>query len=517
MVRGLSGRVALLLLALILLVAGLYSGFTLFATRRHFQEVTQKLHRSLAESLTRENELLRGGRVDRRALEQISHAVRVINPSVEVYLLDAEGEILAFSAPPGTVRRDRVALTPLANFLSGSRPLPILGDDPQDPERNKVFSAFPVKSSTLPNANTEGYLYIILGGQEFDSVAKSLQGSFVLRLIASTAVAFVLLVAIAGLVILRVATRPVRNLSGAMRSFRRAHLPELGVETDEAEMDEIASLESLFRQMAQKITQQMRRLKETDALRRDLIANVSHDLRTPLASLQGYLETLILKEGRLSADEEQNCLRVAFKHSVQLGKLVSGLFELTTLEAQETPIKPEPFSIAELVQDVVQKFRIAAEKRRVSLQAHFQEDLPYVLADVSLIERVLENLIQNALRHTPEKGNVDIRLIQKAEEVIVEVADSGAGIPDKELPYIFDRFYQAGDASHRAAGRAGLGLAIVQRILELHGSRVEVESELEKGTTFRFRLPRQSTVLRRTTGRSAVPETRPFSETAAES
>jgi hypothetical protein len=153
-------------------------------------------------------------------------------------------------------------------------------------------------------------------------------------------------------------------------------------------------------------------------------------------------------------------------------------------------VQSEPFPLNELVQDVVQKYQLVAEKKSVHLLADFKADLPFVCADIGLIERVFENLIENALRHTPAGGRVAIIPQLSRESVAVQVQDTGHGIAADDLPHIFDRFYQVSKHCSNPTDGAGLGLAIAKRILELHGSAIEVDSRVNGGTTFTFRLPR---------------------------
>jgi signal transduction histidine kinase len=221
------------------------------------------------------------------------------------------------------------------------------------------------------------------------------------------------------------------------------------------------------------------------------VANVSHDLRTPLASLHGYLETLLMKEGKLSAQEQRNFLEIAVKQSERLGTLVAELFELAKLESHETQLHCELFSLGELVQDVAQKLQLAAEKKKIRLQTHFRADLPFVFADIRLIERVLENLIENALRYTPEGGTVTVALAREGKKVAVRVEDTGCGIPQQDLPYIFNRFYRG--ENHQRSEGAGLGLAITKRILDLHGCLIETVSAVNVGTSIGFQLPTGTT------------------------
>jgi signal transduction histidine kinase len=167
---------------------------------------------------------------------------------------------------------------------------------------------------------------------------------------------------------------------------------------------------------------------------------------------------------------------------------VAELFELAKLDAKETQPQREPFAPAELVQDVLQKYQLRAARQGIRLLMDPAENLPLVHADIALIERVLENLLDNAIGHTPPAGTVRVSLRRDGDRVAVTVADTGCGIPAADLPRVFDRFYQA-DNRHRGGTHAGLGLAIVKRILELHGGAIRVASVLGEGTTFVFSLP----------------------------
>jgi len=488
LLRSLYSKLALGLLALLVVIGVFFILVTFVTTRVFLQEVNQNLDRDVAEHLVAEVLLMEDGRVRQDALEDVFHMMMVVNPSIEIYLLDPQGTILAYSAPPGKVKLERIDLAPVRRFLAGPGNLPVTGDDPRHPGRQKAFSAAPI----APEGGLEGYLYVVLGGEQYDTAIQMLQGSFVLRLGVAALIAALLFSLVAGLLLFSVLTRRLRNLTVAVDAFQKSGFAEpldLEPRTGTGRGDEIDRLRATFDEMARRMAEQLQELKRADSLRRELVANVSHDLRTPLASLRGYLETLLLKEGRLSADEQRCYLEIALQHSESLGKLVTELFELAKLESCETRPVPEPFAIGELVQDVSQKYRLEAEKRHVRIEAKLAEGLPFVSADIGLIERVLENLIDNALKYTPEEGEIRISLEPGEHAVAVEVADTGCGIPGDELPHVFDRFYRSKSGPTAREGGAGLGLAISKKILDLHGSRIDVRSEVGKGTTFTFDLP----------------------------
>jgi len=252
--------------------------------------------------------------------------------------------------------------------------------------------------------------------------------------------------------------------------------------------DEIDVLGITFREMSHRIVEQIRGLRDVDRMRRDLVANVSHDLRTPMASVHGYLETMLLKEPTLTPEDKRRYLEVALKHSRALSTMVAELFELAKLDAREVELDVEPFSLCELGQDVLQRFELLAASKGVDLKGVLSPSLPMVAADIRLIERVLVNLVENAVRHTPEGGRVYLECHSDGEGVLVQVSDTGPGIPAVELPHIFERFYRAPGTGADSAEGAGLGLAIAKRILDLHGSPLSVRSEPQAGASFIFTL-----------------------------
>jgi len=300
------------------------------------------------------------------------------------------------------------------------------------------------------------------------------------------AVAFSL---IAALIVFYFLTRRLRGLATAMEEFRASGFTEPVRFAAVPGGDEIDRLGAAFQQLSERIAAQLRELEQIDIRRRELLANVSHDLRTPLASMQGYLEMLLLKHGSLPPEEERSYLEIAARHSERLGKLVGDLFQLTKLEAHDLQPQVESFPMAELAQDVVQKFRLPAQQKGIVLECRFDEGLRPVQADIGMIERVLENLIENALRHTSSGGVVRVGLEAAGARVRVEVSDTGRGIPADELGSVFERYYRVHRGEAADAGHAGLGLAISRRMVELHGSMIRAESTLGVGTTFSFELP----------------------------
>ncbi len=491
MAKNLYSRLAAVLLVLFLLIGVMYILLTLYTTRLYFQEVNQKLNRILAQHLVSEQILLKNGRIDKKALDNIFHMLMVVNPVIEVYLLDPNGTIMAFSAPLGKVKRTSVDLGPVKRLLSGNTALPVLGDDPRDWKEKKVFSAAPI----MHDGVLQGYLYIILGGEAFESEAAMLQGSYILRLSIWAAAGGLLFALLAALLLFNRMTLRLRQLTTAMETFRENGFSESPGQLKNYPAqsgDEIDRIGAIFQQMADRIAGQFKVLKDSDAHRREMVANITHDLRTPMTSLQGYLETLLMKQDTLSPEKQKSYLETAIKRSNQMATLVSELFELAKLDSPDVQVRAEPFSLDELVQDILQKFRLSAAEKKVFLEMDLPGNLPLARADIGLTERVLENLIQNALRYTPANGRITVSCREGKDRIKVRVSDTGIGIPSEDIPHLFDRFSRRNSGRVRAASKgSGLGLAIARRILELHGSSIEVESTVGVGTTFTFYLPKE--------------------------
>jgi signal transduction histidine kinase len=245
-------------------------------------------------------------------------------------------------------------------------------------------------------------------------------------------------------------------------------------------------LRSFHNRLAKRAAMQNAYVRRQQDLRRELLHTVSHDLRTPLTSLHGYLETLLRKSEQLSAEELRQYLQVAVRQSRRAGRLAQGLFDLAKLDAQETLPKFERFCLQELMQDVVQKFTRAANERQICLLFEFQPAISVVEADIAMIELLLSHLVDNAIRHSPPAGMVRVILDSNSDKVQVLIWNSGAEIAESLLSGLFDRDsllrYRLGH------DQIGLGLLIVKRIAQLHAGTIEVASNLESGTTFKFNL-----------------------------
>ncbi|MEJ2288634.1 MAG: ATP-binding protein [Deinococcales bacterium] len=482
--RTLHARL-MLVLALTLVPAGAaLLSLTVRSARAYYQEVTQRQNADVAANLVSQHDLMIGHDVDRQKLSEVARNLAMTNPGVEVYVLDPAGRVLAGSIPAAERRRSSVAVEPLRSFVRGDRHFPLLGTDPRLGDRT-VFSAAPL-------AGGGGYLYVVLTDELRAGIMREVQGSTALRVALYGSGAVLVLVLIGGALAFFLLTRRLRRLQRAMTAFRNAGAGAGAVPLTPVAHphDEIDALRNDFVALTERIGEQVDALRRADRVRRELVTNVSHDLRTPLAALRGSLETLVLKGDGLDEAERSTFLSTAQSQSERLGRLIDQLFELSLLDDDASPLRAEDFPLAELVSDAVQKERPRAEAAGVRLTFETPSVQPVVRGNLGLIERTLLNLVDNALRHTPDGGEVRVSLWTEPDgRVAVEVRDTGEGIAPEHQPRIFERFYRVGDGTSRAGDGAGLGLAIAARVVELHGGSLSVVSRLGEGSRFRFDLP----------------------------
>jgi signal transduction histidine kinase len=367
--------------------------------------------------------------------------------------------------------------------------LPSYGDDPRNLDGQKIFSAAPIKS--LAN-ETLGYLYVILRSQQQAEVERQLawQGfqnqAAVYALVLLGFAAAILLLLFAQLV------RPLRMLSDSMSGLKRGNLKNGGTialpMTSKWASNEVIQLQASFSELMGVLSAQFSQIASEERLRRELLSHITHDLKTPLAALRGYLETWLLQHSKQAGYEY---LEVALRNADQLNALVDQLVELARLEGGVETVRLEPIAIAELAQDVMSKFSLRAKELNVSLQVTPQDASLMISADIGKLERVLTNLIDNSLRHTRTGGQISIELsrAQNNATLLITVRDTGIGIAAEEIERIFEPNYRGKNDCVDNVVHLGLGLAIVRRLLELHESSIRVTSQPGHGSAFNFGLP----------------------------
>ena len=480
--RSLYWKISATFLAVLLVLSAVYIYIIAFSAEMYFQEANQRLSVPIAQRLIRHYQPVVDHQLDSSRLEEIYTIQKLFNPSIEVYVLDTTGKVLSHCPMNTKVCRMFVGIQPVKKFVMEKHPSFLMGDDPKYEMTEKTFSA-----AELKDGNTViGYLYVILGSEEFDNNFKMLAGSYILSIGTRSMTITLIAAAIIGLIALLFIMKNLRTIVRTVKEFQGGNHNARIQLSSTGELNELATS---FNEMADTIVRNLDELKTMDNLRRELVANVSHDLRTPLATIHGFIETLLIKADSLEKKERDKYLKTVLSSTDRLRTLVEELFELSKLEAQQIKPNPEPFSISELVQDIGQKYLIIAEKKKIRFQCILPRNLPFVITDIALVDRVIQNLTDNAIKFTPKGGVVTIEAKRESGNVTVIVSDTGEGIAESDIPHIFDRYNKGSQKNIFQNDGAGLGLAIVKKILEVLHVSISVSSKRNEGTSFSFTLP----------------------------
>ena len=479
------GKISAIFLVLLLILGSAQVWITVQSCISFMEEAEYKVSLPLVEKLAVDlTPLLKDG-INRPGIEAAIGDIMVIHPEIEIFILDENGVILDYFVKPGkSLAQNAVDIRPVSSYLKSGSDMPIKGDYPCHPNCQKVFAAAPVRIGGFTN----GFLYVIYGNEHSHTALGMVLDTYVGRATLKIVLLTILVAGVIGLTLFSLLTKRFNRMTVAVQKFEKGDLKQrINIRSN----DEIGQLAGAFNQMADTIVNNIDEMRTKDKLRRDLVANISHDLRSPLAAIQGYLETILMREPNLPEEKRRRLLETIFKNAKQLSKLVSELFELSKWDAKQTQPKPEPFSLAELIQDVMLKFKPQADKQNIVLKTNFPKKLPFVYGDIGMIERAITNLMDNAMTYTPKNGTVAVELAQAIDDKIaIKISDTGKGIPSEDIPFVFDRFYRVEKSRTRAANSgAGLGLAITKKIIEAHNSVISVHSALNKGTSFAFELP----------------------------
>jgi len=428
----------------------------------------------------------------------------LFEPDTQLYLLAGDGTVLARTGQAELAPGFKVKLAPVREAVAVAsdrrRAAYVMGDDPEHMSSDTVVAARALTRATIaPGAGgAAGYLYLVcqkppLPPGQLELFRSSLAGPALGAIVAVVLAASLLAAWIIGAV-----TRPLRVLSDEVARAGRDGFEGAAKAAAEAAPirgdDEIARLRRGFRGLLERLHAQWDRLRRLDHFRREGVSNLSHDLRSPLTATTACLETLDARwAGDAAHTADRELLQVALRNTHNAARLVRSLGDLAFLDEPAYRLQTAQLDVGEVLDDIALRFAERAAQQGVALDGPHDPAAPVPVAalDVELFERAVANLLDNALKHTPPGGHVTLQAAREGAEVVVRVADDGAGIAAADLPHLFDRFYQARASAAPAGGEGGrgLGLAIVQRIAELHGGRVAVRSAPGQGTEVTIRLP----------------------------
>jgi signal transduction histidine kinase len=500
--RTLHFRISALFLLMLALVAGgfwFWLNATVFSSGMADEEANwyQNLAESELDNLAAElNSTLDQPQQLGQLVVEYGRTVDIFDAEIIVFsstganLSSSHPESLSFTVPS-------VDAGLLADMSSGtwdydSYPNP----DDIDAFENRIFEVDRLITPNDPDSTVAGYL--VASFRPVTIGLEELEGGE--RAIGYRAVLLILVYAgLIGLVLMTWLSRRIKNLSAGMQEFAGG---DLAHRVDIQSRDEIGDLGRHFNQMAAHIEEMVQKLQQKELFQRQLIANISHDLRTPMASMRGYAETLTIKGDELSSEERDRYLEILTANLSHLDNLIDHMLTLSRFESGQTVFQMEEFPLAELIDSVIMRCEPLAEESGVQLEFDCDETFEgAVSADPLQIAQVLQNLIENGIKFNQPGGQVSVRLEPAPDRrVMVLVTDTGKGIAPEDLPHIFERFYTADKSRSRTMNSSlasvkqhlgqssGLGLAIAAKIVAGHDSELRAESQLGAGSTFSFTL-----------------------------
>lgn len=489
--NSLRTRIITVVIAFCVLMGVIFVAALSVAYMSYYDELRQRQGQDFARSIAQMYPKLGNFDVlDREEVENLFEKMLLLDPSSAIYVIDNEGRVRAgYTKDRSIGSKSSVSLAPIRRLMDLPIGEVVLGDDPEFADVKCLFAAAPLQNSGIAS----GYVYVLMRSPKSE-VSRLLMSSYANRTALYVALGAVLASALLVFAVLSTITRPLRRLTNAADAVSAAGvedaidpaaMPQASYETRN---DEIGRLARAFRSMVARLREQVQRVRKMDATRREWVASISHDLRTPLTSLMGHLETVQLRGTQMTETERARFIEVAMQNAKHLDRLSASLFDFARLDSDEVPVDKAPAALGELLDDLAMRFAPAAEARSVKIVASYGEGLPLVRIDAALIERALANLIDNALRYSTESGIVSLKAFTHESGVAITVADSGIGIAEKDIAQVFDRFFQ-GSRHREGRGHAGLGLAIVQRVAHLHGGTVNAANQTTGGAVFTIWLP----------------------------
>lgn len=475
-------RIAILVLGIVAFLSLVFMAITFF-TNKHYQQASiQLLNKDLAAHIARFTSPFTEGGINHRKADSVFYNAMVLCPSAEVYFLDTAGHVMDYYNNETKIQQWNVPLNNIKEYISTRGEKYIKADDPRDAGTQKIFSAAEVMGET----GRLGYIYVILASQKSEGIVQGLLGNQITNLALLAFAAVLLLSGLFSLLYLRRLQANYGQLVGVLQRFEAG---DYTARFPTKKNHEFSLITQSFNRLADLLSSSISKLRVSEAERKAFLATVSHDLRTPLAIARGYTETLMLRRetGDITIEDQRHFSQLIYAKMLQIENMVKQLYELSKMEAVEFKPTREPFVLSEIVQETVNTFQQMAKEKNVNLKCAQCQYHVWINADIGMMERVVQNLVDNALKNTPEDGIIALALSVKKQELIFKIENTSEPLSPELLQWINERLEDGDDYAKRPA-KTGLGLIIVKKILSLHHFPLKALSE-EGQTVFTFSMP----------------------------
>lgn len=459
---GIFSRIGIFVFFVIATLGILFVVVTYSATTEYYQASTQLLNKDVAERIAQLSSPFSKDGIDHKKADSVFNNTMIISPNMEAYFLDTYGVVKYYYAPDSLIKERKIPLDNIKAYLKDPVHL-IKNTDPRDPGTPKIFSAAAVKFG----GEKIGYIYVILASKEYRNVTefvfKSRVGGW------ATKVFFMIILAtvIFSLLYTSRLQKRFNHVISVLDKFKEG---DLNVRFKIGAKDEFFPIADAFNKMVAMLDSNFARLKLLEDERRTFLANISHDLRTPLAVARGYTETLLM-ESKDDKAEQKGHFEMILNKIMQVEKLVLQIFELTKMESVNFTPQKEPFVFSEILQETIKGAEFQARQKNITITCENCEDNTLIEADISMMERVVQNLLENAVKYTAEEGEIAVKLSREPGKLILLLENNGRLITPEILDWVNQ---DTGEEAMNRPKQAGLGLALVKRILFLHHFNFEV-------------------------------------------
>ncbi|MEP6684369.1 MAG: HAMP domain-containing sensor histidine kinase, partial [Parafilimonas sp.] len=458
-ITGIFRRISVLVFSIITLLGILFIIITYFASTYFYKASTQLLNKDVAKHIALFTSPFENNGINKKKADSVFHNAMVLNPSSEVYFLDTAGNVIYYQSPHTTIIEvKKVQLNVIRNFISSGGENYFTGIDPKHAGVTKIFSA----AQVYKNDKLLGYIYVILGSSEYGNATAMLFGSHAWNL---ALIAFITIIIISLAISIYYIKRLQHNYKKVIAVLEEYKTGNFNAQFHLKENNEFAPIANAFNSMTNLLSINLQRLQKSEADRKDLIATISHDLQSPLSVVKGYAETMMLQDGKLVSNEHYEYLKVILLKLAQVEKMVLQLAEISKMEEVNFKPKKESFVFSEIVQETVNTYQLIAAEKKIALKCTHCQNHIWINADISMMERVVQNLVDNAVKNTLPEGKIQVSINVKNSFLIFTISNTGNPLSPELLHWANS---SEEELSVRPS-KAGLGLLIVKKILRLHG------------------------------------------------
>ncbi len=491
---GIFTRITLWFCLILACVSIFFSLFGYFSTIEFYEKTTQTMNKDVASHIAKFSSPFKRTGIDRGLADSIFQHVMILNPKAEVYFLDTTGKITYCDMQDSICNRQesnrfltKVPVNPIKKFINLKGKIFIKNADPKEPSTKKIFSAAVAKFNGQPI----GYIYIVLNSGDPKVIADMFIKTGYINSIKGFSIIFIISI----LLTISYLSRVKNGYDEILNIIREFKMGNLTARFQPKKKDEFMILRESFNNMADLLSLHMGTIKRNEEQRKNLIANISHDLRTPLSLIRGYTETLLFKEDlrsefafEVNSDHEKNYTKIILTNINKLEKMVSQLFELSKIESPSFKPKMEPTIFSELLLDIIKGAEFKAAEKGVNFKFSDNNLQEWVFVDISMMERLLQNLIDNALSYTPLGGIIEITIQKVESDLCFSIYNSGIPISSEIVDFISSKNEILMQEQAKKGG-SGLGLTIIKKILNLHQFPYSLNINGKEGNVFVFSIP----------------------------